>query len=195
MVGVGDVSPFIADLVDDFGLVLVGTGGTLAGNGTINGHVFNLGGTVGPGLSPGTMTINGDFHLGSGGTLDLEIGGLTAGLYDQLLVSGNVFLDGTLNLIFIDDFLPKVDDLLTDLITFDELTFGSNFNLTFSGLNNDWQYKTLFGQTSFGFRSLSDASAPVPEPSTLLLLSGGVIGLACYTRKRKNKNERGTSDH
>lgn len=187
LVTVGDVSPFLTELADDSGLVLVGTGGTLAGTGTINGHVFNLGGTVGPGFSPGTMSINGDFHLGSGGSLDLEIGGLAAGLYDQLLVNGDVVLDGTLNLIFIDDFLPELDDLLTDLITFDELTLGSNFNLMFSGLNNDWQYETLFGASSFGLRSLSDASAPVPEPSTLLLLSSGLISLACYTRKRKKR--------
>lgn len=192
VVTVGEVS---ADPAAYSGSMLIGSGGILSGRGTINGDVYNLGGTIAPGFSPGIMTINGDFHLGSSGILDLEIGGLAAGLYDQLLVSGDVFLDGTLNLIFIDDFLPKVDDLLTDLITFDELTFGSNFNLTFSGLNNDWQYEKEIGQTSFGFRSLSDASAPVPEPSTLLLLSGGVIGLACYTRKRKNKNERGTSDH
>lgn len=184
LVTVGDVWPFLANWMDDSGSVIIGNGGVLDGTGTINGNVFNLGGTVGPGFSPGVMTINGDFHLESGGVLDLEIGGLTTGLYDQLLVSGGVFLDGTLNLIFTDDFLPNIDDLLSELITFDSLALGNNFSLLFSGLNNDWQYETLIGADSFSIRSLSDAYAPVPEPSTLLLLACGLVGLAWNGKKR-----------
>ena len=184
LVTIGDVSPFLAGLLDDYGFVLVGNGGTLGGTGTINGHVFNLGGTVAPGFSPGIMTINGDYTQGIDGILNLEIGGLSTGLYDQLFVSGGVFLDGTLNLIFIDDFLPETGDWWSDLITFDSLTLGDNFNLMFSGIKNDWLYDAQFNATSFGIESLSDA-APVPEPSTLLLFGFGLVGMACYRHRRK----------
>ena len=57
----------------------------------------NTGGTVAAGASPGTLTINGDYTQGPGGTLQEEIAGTTPGTqFDQLVVTGDVTLDGTL---------------------------------------------------------------------------------------------------
>ena len=71
-------------------------GGTLKGKGTITGNVFN-GGTVAPGLSPGTLTVAGNYSQTAAGTLAVEINGLTAGTqYDQLVVNGTVALAGAL---------------------------------------------------------------------------------------------------
>ena len=73
------------------------SGGTLKGAGTVTGNVNNSG-TISPGASPGTLTINGNFVQASGGVLNMEIAGLTPGTqHDQLIVNGNATLGGTLN--------------------------------------------------------------------------------------------------
>ncbi len=71
--------------------------GTLAGAGTVNGVVTNNG-AFGPGNSPGTFNINGQFIQGATGTLNAE---LTPTVYDQVSVTGapgTATLDGTLAL-------------------------------------------------------------------------------------------------
>lgn len=69
-------------------------GGFLGGNGIIVGNVFNSG-TVGPGNSIGTLTINGNYRQSSRGTLEIEIGSLNS--FDRLIVSGTAHLGGTLD--------------------------------------------------------------------------------------------------
>lgn len=71
-------------------------GGLLAGTGTVNGTVTNNGGQVMPGISPGILTINGNYS--GAGTLTIELNGTTAGTgYDQLRVNGTVDVtNGTL---------------------------------------------------------------------------------------------------
>jgi len=68
----------------------------LQGGGVISGDVFNSG-VVSPGNSPGTLTIDGDFTQTASGALDIEIA--SASLLDQLIISGNASLAGTLNVI------------------------------------------------------------------------------------------------
>ncbi|MBK7264678.1 MAG: hypothetical protein IPI03_23790 [Rubrivivax sp.] len=51
---------------------MLGHGGTLMGTGTV-AQVLNLGGTIRPGFSPGTMTIAGDY-TDVGGHVVIEIG-------------------------------------------------------------------------------------------------------------------------
>ena len=73
--------------------------GALLGSGTINANVTN-GGQVIPGGTgaAGTSTINGNYTQTATGTLDIDIGGTTAGSqYDQLAVSGTASLGGTVN--------------------------------------------------------------------------------------------------
>src|SRR5207253_6719188 len=80
--------------------------GTLTVNGGTNFSVTNSG-TVAPGLSPGILTISGNYTQNAGGSLNIEIGGLTVGTqYDQLVVTGNATLAGTLNATLINGFTP-----------------------------------------------------------------------------------------
>jgi hypothetical protein len=75
----------------------VNWGGTLTGNGTINGLVIRNNGLVGPGTSPGILTINGDYIQSETGTLEIEVFGTEVGTeYDQLVVTGTATLGGTL---------------------------------------------------------------------------------------------------
>ena len=72
--------------------------GTLSGSGTVTGDVTN-GGEFNPGNSPGTFTVDGDLNLLDTSVLNIEIAGLQQGLYDELIVTGNVLFDGKLNVI------------------------------------------------------------------------------------------------
>jgi phage baseplate assembly protein gpV len=81
--------------------------GSLTGSGTVTGNVTSDG-SVKPGLSPGGISITGNYTQSAGGSLDIEIGGLTAVTqFDQLDVNGTASLAGTLNVSLIDGFVPS----------------------------------------------------------------------------------------
>ena len=58
--------------------VTVASGGSFAGSGTVKANVVNRGLVI-PGDSPGILTIDGDYAQASTGSLDIEVGGTTAG--------------------------------------------------------------------------------------------------------------------
>jgi hypothetical protein len=64
----------------------VGAKATFGSAGTVNGNVI-VSGTLSPGASPGTMTVNGNVTLNSGSTSLFEI---TPTVSDKLIVNGNV---------------------------------------------------------------------------------------------------------
>ena len=111
------------------------TSGTLDGNGTITASVSNTGANVAPGLSPGTLTITGNYTQGAGGTLPIGLASLAS--FDVLNVTGAATLAGTLTATSIGGFTPVAGN------SFQVLTFGSrsgNFttnNLTVSGVPLD----------------------------------------------------------
>jgi hypothetical protein len=93
--------------------------GLLAGSGTVHANVTNAA-TVGPGDSPGILTINGTYTQTSAGALNIEIGGTTAGTgFDQLAISGTATLDGALNISLVNGFQPSAGS------TYKILTFTS----------------------------------------------------------------------
>ena len=99
------------------GQLTVDAHGAIAGNGILdapNRNVVN-GGFITPGLSPGKLIIQGNYEQLPAGTLLIEIAGLNQGQFDLLEVSGNTVLDGTLELRFLDGFLPKKDDIVAFL--------------------------------------------------------------------------------
>ena len=76
--------------------VLVYKNASFGGSGRITGNLTNLG-TLAPGNSPGTLTISGNYT--EGGTLDIEVEGLTAGTqHDQVAVSGTATFQAGSNL-------------------------------------------------------------------------------------------------
>ena len=79
---------------------------TLGGTGSVDAVTVASGGTLSPGVgvSAGTLST-GDVSLSSGATLKVQLGGTSAGQYDQLNVSGSVTLSGaTLDLALINSF-------------------------------------------------------------------------------------------
>ncbi|WP_395397577.1 autotransporter outer membrane beta-barrel domain-containing protein [Novosphingobium sp. BL-8A] len=83
------------------GLTSVLAGGTLGGSGIVGGDVTVAdGGTIAPGNSPDTLTINGNLTLSSGSLLDYEFGqsAVVGGpLNDHIAVNGDLTLDGTID--------------------------------------------------------------------------------------------------
>lgn len=95
----------------------VNSGGTLAGHGTVGPVTVSNGGTVAPGNPAGKLTVTGNYTQTSGGALAIELGGYTPGTgHDQVAVSGNASINGTLNLKLINKFRPNVGDTF-DIIT------------------------------------------------------------------------------
>jgi len=83
-------------------------GGTLGGTGQINVPVTIDGGTVAPGISIGQLSVGSSFTQNAGGTLEIELGGTTPGTeYDRLAVSGAAALGGTLQISYLNGFVPK----------------------------------------------------------------------------------------
>ncbi|MBW8781220.1 MAG: autotransporter domain-containing protein [Verrucomicrobia bacterium] len=85
------------------GTTTVASGAFLGGNGTINGDLINNG-TVSPGFSPGTILVTGNFTQGPGGTLIMQFA--SAASFDQLLITGNATLAGTLQIDLLGGYNP-----------------------------------------------------------------------------------------
>ena len=76
-----------------------------------NGVTFTNLGTLNPGLSPGVMTIEGDLGQGDSAVLNIELAGTAAGSeHDQLVVTGEIEWNGTINVTLLDGFEPAVGD-------------------------------------------------------------------------------------
>ena len=86
--------------------------GAISGSGPFTGpgtHTFE--GNLLPGNSAGVMSFEGDVVFGPFSTLTMEIGGTTQGTeFDFLDVAGDIALSGTLDLQFVDSFLPTAGD-------------------------------------------------------------------------------------
>ena len=100
------------------------TFGSISGSGTITGPVTNNG-ILSPGASPGVLTVNGDVTFGSEGRMVMEIDGASPGTgYDQLVVNGNLTLDGEMDVQIIPPFLPGDGQVFTPITFTGTLTGG-----------------------------------------------------------------------
>jgi hypothetical protein len=86
--------------------------GSLMGKGTLVSAVTS-GASVTAGDSstkPGKLTVTGSYTQESTGTLNISIGGSTAGTYGQVAVSNGVSLNGTLNIKLVGGFTPTIGE-------------------------------------------------------------------------------------
>ena len=162
-------------------------GGSLAGTGTVQAPQVLMGGTLAPGTSPGTLTLNGDLNFTPTGILDLELGGYTQGSeYDLLSVSGDVSLDGLLQVSLFGGFTPTLGD------TFTVLEAGGNLTGSFDSL----LATAFFGGTAYQFDIFIDTNldqvrlsltgtSPVPLPPAIWLFLSGLLGFTAMARRRR----------
>jgi len=190
--------------LDNNGIVnsTVDVGGLLKGSGTINGSL-SLSGTLAPGNSPGTTTINGDFTVDSTAKLAMEITGATSGEYDQIKVSGHVTLAGTLDLttlsgLTMGNSITLIDNTgtttitsgyFTAILTSDSNYAISNSSSTYAFTVNGKSYLLNYAANADGDGVFNDVTlSVVPEPSTWLMLAGGIGMLFGATRMRRSFN-------
>src|SRR5262249_36111840 len=116
------------------GGLTVGAGVTLTGNFTVTGDVI-IDGVLNPGHSPGVVTINGNFVQDPTGVLEIQIGGTDPSQYDRLIVNGTMTLGGTLNVTFLNGFVPTVGETFQFLVA--DGTSGSFDRINMPGLTGE----------------------------------------------------------
>lgn len=165
--------------------IVLGTGGTLMGTGSVGGSVANFGGTIRPGFSPGTLHFADDFR-DVGGHIEIEIGGPNHS--DFLDVAGDLSLKGTsIEFKFIDGFAPAAG-FTYDFIDADGSVeigkdeSGKPVTFSFSGLKPGFEFAVSDNGGVFTFTARTDGTS-VPEPAPLALL--GLAGLAAWAARRR----------
>jgi autotransporter-associated beta strand protein len=157
------------------GLVTVNSGGKLSGSGTIAGDVIDNG-VVGPGSSPGTLHLGGNYSQSSGGTLEIEIASLFS--FDQLAVAGTARLSGTLD-VTLDGYTGHAGDTFT-ILTSSGLT-GNFLTLDLPTLGDGLFFKE--SKTSNNVLLTVAGSSNVPDSgSTLLLMAAALVALLGLSR-------------
>ena len=149
------------------GTLRVQGNGTLAGLGTIEGNVAN-GGIASPGSSCGTLTIDGDYVQDAGGGLVVE---LSSGACDLLAVTGTATLDGRLEVVPLDGYVPPPGWMSPYFLTAGSLSMGLGEGY-FDSVTEGWCLNADGSELRLVF---------VPEPSTLALL---ILGAAFVFRRR-----------
>ena len=87
----------------DAGILVVDSAQALGlGDVVVNGGVLRT--------DPQPINVKGNYRQNAGGTLRLSLGGNAPGQPDFLNVGGHAALDGTLQLVFLNSFQPKIGD-------------------------------------------------------------------------------------
>jgi len=151
------------------------------GNFTGNGDVKFLA-NYSPGASPALVSADGDISFADSARLLTEIGGTTPGTdYDQLVVNGDVTLDGTAVFRFINGFSPRQGDVF-DVIVAGGITFSllGDEDIRVENLLPGFQYDAAFEPTGvFRLTALNDGVF-VPEPSALALFILAALACVAY---------------
>ncbi|XHR30610.1 MAG: autotransporter-associated beta strand repeat-containing protein [Chthoniobacteraceae bacterium] len=178
----------------------VSVGGLLNGNGEINGNLTLTSGTLSPGNSAGITTVNGDFVMNASSTLVAEVSGATEGVtYDQVKVSGNVSLNGTLDLSTLSGLslgttvtlIANTGDGTTTGYFSTIITSGSTYTVSTSSSTyvftiGTTEYEINYAaNTDSGTISNDVTLTVVPEPSTWAMIVGGIGMLAVGQRFRR----------
>jgi autotransporter-associated beta strand protein len=197
-------------------VVTVESGATLAGSGSVSTTTVLSGGTIAPGNSPGSLSINGDLSWSGGGNYDWEIFSLTGGEgtgWDFLDVSGSLlFADLSsgnkfnINIFSLAGIEPDEIGALADfdaggsyswrilgagsaITGFDANLF--NLNTASFVANNPGANANLFtldaqGSDLFLLYNAGPGPEPIPEPGTWAA-AALLVGGAAFLRWRRRK--------
>ena len=116
---------------------------------TLTANVINAGTLMlGSGTSTADGTIAGNFTQTSAGTLDIKLGGTAAGEFDQLHVTGNVTLSGTLDVSLVNSYVPSPGDSM-QIITYVGTLAGDFTTKNFPTLGGGNSFTTSSGSGSY----------------------------------------------
>jgi T5SS/PEP-CTERM-associated repeat protein len=148
--------------------VRVGPAGAIRGDGTLlvpqSNRAVENGGVIEPGLSPGTLTIQGNYVQTAGGRLEIEVAGKSGGQFDVLNVTGNATLGGRLRLEFIDGFAPRQGDMI-EFLDVGGMVANSFANVELRNLEPDFQFEVRGAAGTMTMVALNDGVFVPPPPS------------------------------
>jgi len=168
--------------------------GEIAGTGDVdvlrvvdNGRIPSVvnDGLISPGQSPGRIIIKGKYEQTPNGMIKMEVAGLSEGQFDVLEITGDAVLDGTVEVRFLDGYLPKRGDAVDFMqvsgaitgnfaqITFPELAPGFDAELS---LGDDGKLRlTARNDAAPGAGTTIVPPRDLPTPRPLSRLCGGGI--------------------
>jgi hypothetical protein len=134
-------------------------GGSLKGNGTVVGNVKSRA-RVSPGVSAGTLTIDGGCVQTADGHLCVELGDSQSGDHDLLVVTGHADLDGRIWVAPLEGFTPGDGDTFT-VMTFasHDGSFAEEWGCAGVGLDYEVIYEPNAVKIAL-FTALSDVEEP-----------------------------------
>lgn len=151
-------------------------------------------GTIAPGPEFGTLLFEGNLMLGETSVLEIELGD---GVNDMVSVSGLFNLNGMLDVVLAESFVPRIGDVF-------EIIRGD-----LNGMFDNAQGTLPIGEVEFGVTYLRDAvllttlsfantESPelqaVPEPSTWALMLSGLL-IFGWKAPRRNRRARTCAHH
>jgi hypothetical protein len=154
----------------------VGSEGTLLGDVTNNG-------VLRPGASPGKLIIEGDYTQSAVGTLEIEIAGEDAALFDLLEVNGTASLAGTLEVSLLNDRTPQSNDsytILTAAVLTGQFSNAAS-DIDFAG----GRFDVIYSPTSVTLTNFS----PVLEPAGMV---SAALGATMSLRRRRGHASSGS---
>jgi autotransporter-associated beta strand protein len=156
----------------------VNHGGTLAGTGTINGNVMSNG-KVSPGDSPGVLTVVNNYTQAQYAALMIQIAGTNTGQFSVLNVLGNANLNGFLDPVLLNGFVPIIGDSFT-FLNYASLT-GEFARILHPVFNNGTQQWSVTYEANHAILTVEQH---VPDQgSTFLLLALGLLGFVTFRQQ------------
>ena len=147
------------------------------------GDVFALG-DLRPGNSPASVLYDGNLFLGAGTDTFIELGGLTVGDFDQMIVTGDLTVAGNLFVSLLGGYSlgPNQAYLIGDV--------GGLLDGQFDGLGEGDMVGNFGGRDLFITYAAGNGNdiglyTAIPEPTSLALLLASVIGIGSLLRKRR----------
>jgi hypothetical protein len=173
------------------GRVVVGAGTTLTASGTllnqgqlqgtgtvVAGQIVNQG-RIGPGLSPGTLTLSAAYQQAGSGALDIELEDLAS--FDTLSISGSAALAGALTVSPFGGYTPTVGDSFVILSSTGALSGTFDGSPTLLGFGSGVAFDVRY---DYSLRTVTLAVTAVPEPDARWLLLAGLAAVGWTARRR-----------
>ena len=166
--------------VEVFGDVFVAATGRIDGRGTLSvtGTLHNSG-FIEPGLSPGVLTVEGNFEQDATGVIVAEVGGATPGTqHDKFIVTGTSVMGGKLILQFINGYAPKAGEHFDVLNTTGAAT-GAFAEVEVGGLEPGAAFQTAMSGGTLTATAMSDTTA-------LQTVSIHAVGKKAFEKRRRS---------
>jgi T5SS/PEP-CTERM-associated repeat protein len=159
-------------------ILRVSAGGTLESAGAVFGNiVVASGGLMSAGNVDGTAAVNGNYEQDPGGQLSLNLSGTNASSgYDELYVTGDISLAGTLTLNFLNGFASKTGQTFS-LINYGGHLAGNFDQIQINGLAPGFQYQWRQTNDALSLVSQNDGVA-TSSPLLSLNRTGNEVSIS-----------------